>query len=174
MFLESWNTIIRTILVGAIAYISLVLFLRISGRRTLSKMNAFDLVVTVSLGSSLATIILNKNVTLVQGLTAFALLIGMQYAVTWSSVRLSWFRKLVTAEPVLLFYEGKFITRAMHQARVTREEALAAMRGSGVEMIEQVSAVVLETDGRFSVITKSQRVGTPTVEGVKLPPSAND
>ncbi|WP_407939580.1 hypothetical protein [Methylophaga nitratireducenticrescens] len=65
------------------------MLLRISGRRILSKMNAFDMVVTVALGSTLATILLNRDVALAEGALAFALLIGMQYLVTWSRACLS-------------------------------------------------------------------------------------
>ena len=50
----------------------LVIFLRLSGKRTLSKMNAFDLVVTVALGSTLATVLLTKDVALADGALAFA------------------------------------------------------------------------------------------------------
>ena len=64
LFLDNWQTLLRTLIVGVSAYVSLVLLLRISGRRTLSKMNAFDMVVTVALGSTLATILLNRDVAL--------------------------------------------------------------------------------------------------------------
>jgi len=60
--------------------------------RTLSKMNAFDLVVTVSLGSTLATVLLAKDVALADGALAFGLLVGLQFLVTWSSVRARWAR----------------------------------------------------------------------------------
>ena len=96
---SGWDTVGRTVVIGALAYAGLVLLLRISGRRTLSKMNAFDFVVTVAFGSTLATILLNKNVALAEGLTAFAVLVGLQFAVTWTSVRLAWFRRAVTGEP---------------------------------------------------------------------------
>ena len=75
IFFAGWSGIIRIVIVGVLAYAALVLVLRISGNRTLSKMHAFDLVVTVALGSTLATVILSKDVALAEGLTAFALLI---------------------------------------------------------------------------------------------------
>jgi len=58
-----------------------VAFLRISGKRTLSKMNACDFIVTVALGSTLATVLLSKDVALAEGLLAFILLIGLQFMV---------------------------------------------------------------------------------------------
>lgn len=54
--------IVRTVGIGAAANLLLIVFLRVSGKRTLSKMNAFDLVVTVALGSTLATVLLSSDV----------------------------------------------------------------------------------------------------------------
>lgn len=64
MFFNAWSDIGRVLVVGGLAYAGLVLLLRLTGKRTLSKMNAFDLVVTVALGSTLATILLSKDVAL--------------------------------------------------------------------------------------------------------------
>ena len=74
MFFTHWFDLARVLIVGVSAYAALVFLLRISGKRTLSKMNAFDLVVTVALGSTLATILLSKDVALAEGLLALALL----------------------------------------------------------------------------------------------------
>ena len=155
LFFDDWSTLMRTALVGTLAYSALVVFLRVSGNRTLSKMNAFDLVVTVALGSTLATVFLNKEVTLAQGALALALLIGLQFAVTWSSVRLRWVRRAVTGEPTLLFYRGAFMADMQRRARVTDNEIHAAVRAAGVASLDEVQAVVLETDGSFSVVRVS-------------------
>lgn len=152
MFFSGSSTLVRTLVIGVLAYINLIILLRLSGRRTLSKMNAFDLVVTVALGSTFATILLNRNVSLAQGTLAFALLIALQYAVTWSSVRARWFRKLVTGEPALLFLHGAFLQQAMRASRVTEDEIRSAIRAGGYAALEDVDAVVLETDGSFSII----------------------
>jgi uncharacterized membrane protein YcaP (DUF421 family) len=142
----------RTALVGVLAYAALILLLRASGKRTLSKMNAFDLVVTVALGSTLATILLDKTVTLAQGTLAIFVLVGLQFAITWSSVRAAWVRRLVTGEPALLARDGRCLPHALRRERVTEDEVRAAVRGAGLERLEQAQAVVLETDGSFSVI----------------------
>jgi len=62
IFSESWESIARTLLMTSLSYVTMVILLRISGKRTLAKMNAFDFVVTIALGSSLATVALNKSV----------------------------------------------------------------------------------------------------------------
>ena len=83
-----------------------LLLLRVSGKRTLTKMNAFDLVVTVALGSTLATVLLTKSVAQAEGLTAFVLLIFLQFVLTWLSVRSRAVSRLVKSEPTLLVYQG--------------------------------------------------------------------
>jgi uncharacterized membrane protein YcaP (DUF421 family) len=169
---DNFPALLRTAVIGVLAYASLVALLRISGRRTLSKMNAFDFVVTVALGSTLATILLNKNVTLAQGVLAFALLIGMQFAVTWSSVRTRWVRRLVTGEPALLVYQGRVLPAALRSARVTEDEMWAAVRSAGLEALDEVEAMVLETDGSFSVVRRNGNARESSLTGIK-PPGAN-
>jgi hypothetical protein len=79
MFYGGTGDVVRVIVIGIMAYVVLVVLLRVTGKRTLSKMNAFDLVVTVALGSTLATILLSTDVTLAMGVTALVLLIVLQY-----------------------------------------------------------------------------------------------
>lgn len=169
MFFNDADTLLRTLIVGVLAYIGLVALLRISGRRTLSKMNAFDLVVTVALGSTLATILLNKNVSLAEGMVAFATLIGLQYLVTWTGVRFDWVRKVVTGEPALLFHRGRMLPHALRRARVAEDEVRAAVRGAGQAALDAIEAVILETDGSFSVVPRAPGGGASSLHGVSTP-----
>ena len=165
-FFDNWMAVARVLLVGALAYASLVLLLRVSGKRTLSKMNAFDLVVTVALGSTLATILLSKDVPLAEGLAAFALLIALQFAVTWSSLRSPVVRRLVKNEPTLLFYRGVMLDAALRRQRVLAEEVRAAIRAQGTAELASVEAVILETDGTFSVLPRTDGPATAAQEDV--------
>jgi uncharacterized membrane protein YcaP (DUF421 family) len=169
MFFSGWETLWRTLVIGVLAYVVLVLFLRVSGLRTLSKMNAFDLIVTVALGSTLATILLNRDVALAEGALAFALLIGLQYAVTWTSVRAQWVRDIVTGEPVMLLHDGELLPSALRRARVTEKEVEAAVRAAGMAGLDEARAVVLETDGSFSVVRRGTAAGRSSLESVRGP-----
>ncbi|MBX3449123.1 MAG: DUF421 domain-containing protein [Planctomycetaceae bacterium] len=171
IFFSGWESLLRTLVVGVLAYVTLIVFLRISGKRTLSKMNAFDLVVTVALGSTLATVLLTKDVALADGALAFALLIGLQFVVTWSSIRSEWIRRLVTGEPRLLVYRGEFLSAELRRARVTDEEILAAVRAAGLASLEDVEAAVLETDGSFSIVRKGTGQSMSSYAGVQGLPS---
>ena len=157
LFYNRWEDLARTLIVGVLGYVFLVGCLRWSGKRTLSKMNAFDLIVTVSLGSVLASLLLSKSVALAEGVVALSLLVWLQFAVTWTSVRVRWVRRFVTGEPLLLLDQGEFLPEALLHARVTEDEVCAAVRAAGIGPLNQVAAVVLETDGSFSVIQQSDQ-----------------
>lgn len=166
MFFNSWEAIWRILIVGLLSYSALVLLLRVSGKRTLSKMNAFDLVVTVALGSILATILLNKKVALLEGISAFFILIFLQYLVAWLSVRSNGFKKMIKSNPQLLFYKGQYLNEKITRERILEDEILQAARSSGIHSMEDVEAVVLETDGSMSVIKKTKATGD-TLENVE-------
>jgi uncharacterized membrane protein YcaP (DUF421 family) len=155
MFFNNWSDVVRVLIIGVLSYIALVVLIRVSGKRTLSKMNAFDLIVTVAIGSALANMLLNRDVAYVEGIAAFAVLVGMQYIIAWLSVRSQWVTQLVKSEPTLLVYQGRFLRAAMRQERIIEAEIFAALRDQGLADIEQVKAVVLETQGELSVIPQS-------------------
>lgn len=104
MLFDSWFGLFRVVVVGVISYALMILILRISGKRTLSKWNAFDFIVTIALGSILATILISEQVALMEGVTAFTLLILLQYLITSLSVKSQGFADLVKSEPTLLFF----------------------------------------------------------------------
>lgn len=166
MFFNSWSSVWRVVAVGVPAYVGLVLLLRVSGKRTLSKFNAFDFVVTVAFGSVLASGLLSKTIALAEVITAFVLLVGLQFIVTWSSVHWPVVDHLVKSEPQLLFHRGEFLEGALRRERIARSELLAAIRSQGFATTDLVESVVLETDGTFSVVAEQD--GSPTaLRGVR-------
>jgi uncharacterized membrane protein YcaP (DUF421 family) len=168
VFFDDWAGLGRTLVVGSLAYLAMVLLLRVSGKRTLSKMNAFDFIVTVALGSALANVLLSEDVALAEGLVAFALLIGAQYCITFLSVRSKAVRALIKGEPTLLFHGGSFLGSAMQRERVTEEEVLAAVRQQGKGTLSEVAAVVLETDGTFSILSRAGEGADSSLRNVSL------
>jgi uncharacterized membrane protein YcaP (DUF421 family) len=155
IFFQNWQGIVRTVVIGVLAYTTLIVFLRISGKRTLAKLNAFDLVVTVALGSTLSAILLQESIALAEGAVALALLIVMQFLVTFTSVRWPRFADAVRAEPTLLVRNGEICGEAMKRERITESEALSAIRASGGHTISDVDTLILESDGTLSVALAS-------------------
>ena len=154
MFFDSWFDLFRVIVVGSLAYAALVAFLRATGKRTLSKLNAFDLVVTVAIGSTFSSILTSKDLALAEGVAALALLVGLQYAVTFLSVRIKEIDRLVKSEPTLLLRDGEPLPGALRRQRVTPDELRAAIRTSGGAELSDAAFVVLESDGSLSAVLK--------------------
>ena len=156
MWFDNWSDVLRILLVGAAAYAALVVVLRVSGKRTLAKLNAFDFVVTVAFGSTLATILLSKDVALAEGVTALALLAALQYGVARVTASLPGLRTGVTARPSYVVSGGALDAEALSRHRLSRAEINQVVRGAGYGDLSAVSAVVLETDGTLSVIGAEQ------------------
>jgi uncharacterized membrane protein YcaP (DUF421 family) len=170
MFYNGAEGLVRTLIVGVLAYVVLIVILRISGKRTLSKMNAFDFVVTVALGSTLATILLSKDVALAEGALALGLLVALQYVVAWLSVRSDRISRLIKSEPAMVLYRGEFLRESMRRERVNAAEVHQAVRAEGLAGLGEVEAVVLETDGSFSVIRHGEAAAPSTLAGVAREP----
>ncbi len=152
MLFSHWTNVLHSLVTGVGGYVALILWLRISGKRTLSQWNAFDAIVTFALGSMLATATLSPTTTLVQGAIAFGIFVALQFVITWLAVRSGVVRRLIKARPTLLVRDGRMLDDVLRRERVTEGEVLAALRDKGLVALSQAHAVVLETSGRFSVI----------------------
>ncbi len=139
-------------MIGVLAYISVVVLLRISGKRTLSKMNQFDFIVTVALGSVLAASMINKAIPLAEGALAMAILIFLQYLITWASVRNKKIGNMIKSSPVILVYKGEFLFDEMKNQRITEMEIFSKIRQKGFGSAGEIDVIVLETDSSVSII----------------------
>ncbi|MGY1747670.1 MULTISPECIES: DUF421 domain-containing protein [unclassified Modestobacter] len=155
MWFDSWSDLGRVLAVGTSAYVTVILVLRLSGKRTLAKLNAFDLVVTVALGSVLATILLSSDVAWAEGAVALGLLASLQLVVAWVTSRRPQLRDAVTAHPALLLYRGQLQPDVLREQRMSEAEVRQAVRASGQGDLSKIAAVVLESDGTVSVVPES-------------------
>lgn len=153
---NGWEPILRIIIVGALTYVGIILILRISGKRTLSNMNAFDFIITIALGSLFGRILTARSVSVTEALSAFALLALLQYILSYLEMRSKWFKKFLNSEPSLLYYNGSFIERNLQKERILKKDLLSVIRKNQFNDIEEIEAVVLETDGVISVIKKTE------------------
>lgn len=107
---------------------------------------------TIAIGSTLASVLTSKSLPLADGALALALLVALQFAVAWLTVRVRWFERLVKSRPAAVFRRGEFDDAAMIRERLSRDEVLMATRRSGFHDLNRVFMVVLETDGSLSVL----------------------
>lgn len=135
-----------------LTYVTIIGFIRLSGKRSTSQMNNFDWVVTVTLGSISASMILMEEVTWAEGALAMGTLLLLQFVLTKAVRRYPAIARLVKPRPATLYDEGEWKEAEMAEERVTRSEVHAAMRHNGYDSPDQVRRVVLETDATLSVI----------------------
>jgi uncharacterized membrane protein YcaP (DUF421 family) len=165
-FFNGWDVLWRTLISGLCAYFAMVLLLRRSGKHTLSQMTPFDMIVPLTLGPILASMILLPNVALVQGLFAFGLLVSLHSFVAWLRMRSERVRQWLEPEPALLLHRGVFLKKAMRRERVTESEILEAVRAEGLSSITDAEAVVLEADGSYNVIRHKKSKEVTSLEDV--------
>ena len=164
---------LRIALAVPLLYGAVIAFVRVSGKRTTSQMNGFDWVVTVALGSLVASGILPGGATAIEAGLAIALLFALQWLVTFAVSRSDLAEEAVKATPRLLLRNGRPLREAMLAERVNESELRAAVRASGHTRMEDVEWVILETDATLSVALKTDssdpRTALTGVAGAKGP-----
>ena len=156
MFFDSFDKLLRIILVGPLTYFILIFILRLSGKRVLSKLNMFDFIVTVALGSTVSSIIISADVSLSEGMLVLVILTSLQFIITWLSMRLPVIRSIITSTPTMVFFQGNFLPDNMQKMRLSQTEVLSAIRNHGIGDLRDVGSVILETDGSLSVISQEK------------------
>ena len=153
MLPASWPSWLVTAVATPLAFFALLLVLRGTGKRALAKMTAYGLTVTVAFGSAFATVLLNRSVSIVDGIVAFVMLAALQFGLAWASTRSAFVARAVTARPSALACRGAVDEAQLRRERVRIEEVWAAVRAAGLASVADALAVVLETDGSLSVVT---------------------
>lgn len=153
MFFQNLDSVFQAIMLSVLSYIAIVIIFRLSGKRTLSSLNAFDFLITVIIGSISATTILSNQTKFFEGVAVIITLVVLQFIVAKMNVHSSFFSKVIKSDPTLLYYEGEYISSNLKKMRVSKDDILQEVRiNSGVTM-DKVHAVILESNGKLSIVT---------------------
>lgn len=147
-----WEPVVHTAIVATVGYLALVLMLRGTGPRTMSKMTPLDFVIAVTLGSTFGRTITAVDVPLAQALIALALLILIQWVLAAARARSRRVQRILDSPPVLLYYDGEMQHRALRKHRLTEGDVHAAARQSSKGSLADAQAVILQQDGSLGVI----------------------
>jgi uncharacterized membrane protein YcaP (DUF421 family) len=90
----------------------------------------------------------------------------LQFTITWLSARFNMVSRRVKAEPRLLLCKGEVLGEAIKDERMNANEVLQAVRSQNYGSLDEVGAVVLETDGSFSVLPHAQLKSPSTAANV--------
>lgn len=166
MWFDSWSDIIRIINVGTASYFAVIVIIRMAGKRTLSQLNAFDFIVTIALGSTLSTTLLNSTVSWTEGAITLLLLALLQLIIGWVSSHVLRSHTVIRSRPVLLLHEGVLQHDTIKNQRISEEDIRQIVRSSGSGSLFEIAAVVLESNGNFSVVPRSKLGDGSALDGV--------
>lgn len=166
IFFGGWEQVARAVITAPIVYAAVVLFIRMSGKRSTSQMNNFDWIVTVAMGSMVASAIIMKDTGVATVLAGLGALLVIQWTVTKTLTFSPLAKRLIKARPTLLYYQGEFLKENMASERVLEAEIMAAVRESGFGTLDDVGAVILETDADLSVIPRADGRTLTSLDGV--------
>ncbi len=134
-------------------YIAVILFTRLFGKRSFSKMSSFDFAMTVAVGSMIATTVLSDSVSLVDGTIGLLMVYSLQLTAAFLR-RYNWFRKIIDNRPTLIMDGETILYDNMKSVRVTEGDLRSKLRESNVTQLSQVKAVIFETTGDIVVLQK--------------------
>ncbi len=168
--------LLRVLVSALIVYVLLIVYIRILGKRSTSELNNFDWIVTVSVGSIVASTVILKDISIIEGGLSVLILMMLQFAVTKLMYKSKKIREVVKSTPQLLLFEGEFIDENMKMERILKPEVYAAIRQKGLKSVKQVYAVVLETNSKISVIPNenSDEIGFSLSDVQGLPKGLKD
>jgi len=172
----SVDDVIRILSSAIIVYVLIIVYIRILGKRSTSELNNFDWIVTVSVGSIVASTIILEDISVTEGGLSVFILMLLQFIVTKLMYKSKSIREVIKSTPQLLLFEGEFIDGNMKKERILKPEVYAAIRQSGLKSVNQIYAVVLETNSKISVIPNenSEEIGFSLSDVQGLPDGLKD
>ncbi len=150
-FTTSSENIIAIVLSCIGIYIAVIVFTRIFGKRSFSKMSSFDFAMTVAIGSIIATTVLSKSVSLLEGMVGLLSVYILQLTAAYLR-RFESIQKAIDNKPLLLMKDENILYDNLKKARVTEDDLRSKLREANVLNLAQVRAVTFETTGDILVL----------------------
>lgn len=170
LFFDNLDKLGRIVLTAVMVYVLVVLITKASGKRSTSQLNNFDWIVTVMIGSLGASTILLEEIPFIEGGASIVTLYLLQFLVTKYASISPQFSSVLLSEPRIVFYQGQYLPDAMRAERLTRQELECAMRTEGISSLNEIEAIVFESDAKLTIITKdSANQDTDTISETLLP-----
>ena len=140
---------------AAIVFFAVFFITRVVGRRELSTMEPFDLILLIVTGDLVQQGVTQSDYSLTGAMTVIATIALLTVVLSYISFKFPRLRPVLDGEPLVLVHDGEMIERNLRRERITVDELLAGARQQQIASLEQVRFAVLETNGKISVIPKS-------------------
>ena len=131
-----------------------LLLTRIIGRRELSSLEPFDLILLIVLGDAIQQGLTQDDYSVTGAMIVIGSFAVLQVATSYVSFRIPWLRPALDGHPVVLLEDGKPIERNLRRERMTVDELVVAARQQQITSLDEVQWAVLETNGKISFIEK--------------------
>ena len=146
-------------------YFLMLIFVKLNGLRSFSKMSAHDFAVTIAIGSILATVVVQKEPTLMQGAVAMGVFLIIQSLFSgWRMLRPD---SVLENKPILLMDGAEILHKNLLIAKITKEDLKAKLREANVLDYSEVRAVVFEATGDISVLHGDKKIHDELLEGIR-------
>jgi uncharacterized membrane protein YcaP (DUF421 family) len=140
---------------GIFVFVFLYVLMRMMGRRELSSLEPFDLILLIVLGDAVQQGLTQDDYSLTGAFLAIGTIAILQLTVSYANFRFPKLRPVLDGEPIVVVQDGKPIEKNLRRERVTIEDLAAAARQQNIAKIEDVQWAVMETSGAISFIKKS-------------------
>jgi uncharacterized membrane protein YcaP (DUF421 family) len=146
--------VLEKVLRPVLVYLFLVIAFRLAGKRELGQLNAFDLVVILTLANVLQNAGIGDDTTVTGGFIGAGSLLLVNYVVVRFVLSHPTVDRLIEGEPAKLVENGQLLPEALHKELITEPELVAALRRQGIGAVSEVAVAYLETGGTISAIPK--------------------
>ena len=147
------DIIFRTLFI----YITLLIVMRVMGKREVGQLSPFDLVVAIVIAELAALPMTEQHISLIQGILPIITLMFAEVFLSWLCLKSIAARKLISGTPSIVIVNGRINEDQMRRSRYNINDLLTQLRDKGISNINDVEFAILETSGRLSVIPKSQK-----------------
>jgi uncharacterized membrane protein YcaP (DUF421 family) len=142
------------VLRAVVLYAFVIFVMRVIGRRELSSMTPFDLVLLIILGDAIQQGLTQDDYSVTGAVLAVGTIATLQVATSYLSFRFPRIRRVFEGEPIVLVDHGKFVHKNLQRERMTEEEVAEEARQQQIASIDQVDWAILEANGSMSFIKK--------------------
>ena len=130
------------------------LLTRVIGRRELSSLQPFDLILLIILGDAIQQGLTQDDYSLTGAMIAVGTMAALQVLTSYAAFRLPWARRVLDGQPVVVVQDGKPIAENLHRERLTIEEVAEEARANQIASLEDIQWAVFEPSGKISFIPK--------------------
>lgn len=136
----------------ALIYVILTLAFRSLGKRELSQLSPFELVMLLMIAEVVSPALTAGDDSLTGAIIGATTLLCLAYLHSMFSYRFKWFQSATEAPAAVIVAHGRILEATMHKERVRPDEIFSEMHKSGIEQLSQVKWALLEPDGKMSFI----------------------